>query len=157
MNRVQPIITAFYSCSALIAVGALSAVILCCFLLAVRGRTASTGPSIVRNPDAMLLLLSGIEHVVNLIAKAVRALGKWVIRGLALGSGLGLALAWLLFITAQGLENQETWARTTAGVISSGFFLISFCGFLATRGLMRFIALLILVGSGRAIWILWFS
>lgn len=157
MNRVQPIITAFYSCSALVAMGAVSAFILCGLFLIVRGRTASAGPTPVKNPDAILLVLSGIEHVVHFIAKAVGALGKWVIRGLAVGSVFGLTLAWLLFITARGLENQESWAQTTAGVISSGFFLISLLGFLVTRGLMRLVALLLLVGSGRAIWILWFS
>lgn len=155
MNPVQPIITAYYTTAAILALGALTAAILCSFFLIVRGRTASSGPTPVKNPDAILMLLSGIEHVVHFLAKAAGTLGKWAVRGLALGAGLGVTFAGLLFLTARGLETQETWARTSAGVICGVFLLMSAFASLATRGIIRFGPLLVLAGSGRAIWILW--
>ncbi|MEO7599444.1 MAG: hypothetical protein ABIV50_10960 [Opitutus sp.] len=60
-----------------------------------------------------------------------------------------------LFLTARGLDEQQTWARTIACFTSSAGTLVAGFAFLATRGVLRFSSLVIAAICGRVLWVLW--
>lgn len=71
------------------------------------------------NPDAILLMLRGLTHVVGGIGNVIGAIAQWVLDMAAVASGGCLALAVVLWFTGSGLQAHASWARL------SGFALLT--------------------------------
>ena len=155
MNSIQHVITAFYSGSAVIGIPSLAGIVFCSAYLIAYRRIQDTGYMSVPNPDAVLLVLTGIARVMQFLAKSVGALGKWVARAVAVCSLAGVVLAVTLYLTARGLDDHQAWARTMACVTSAAGTLVAAVACLTTRGLLRFVSLMIAALCGRVLWVLW--
>jgi hypothetical protein len=110
---------------------------------------------------AINLQRDGIVAVVvaggTLVAKAFQFLteaSSWVIGSLSIVAFVLTLIGVAAFFTGRGLYGHATWARIVAGVIASGFFVVSFLAFTSIRRGPNFFALLPLSVSIYALWVL---
>lgn len=155
MSNLADVITVFYSGAAVI--GFLSvAGLICCSLFAVLQRGTTDGAYMsVTNPDAILLVLTGMTRVLQFLSRVFGRLGKVLVRAIAVCSLVGVVVAVTLFLTARGLHEQYAWARIAALVASACGSLFTGFAFVATRGLVRVTSLVLAAICGRVLWIVW--
>ena len=155
MTTMSHVITAFYSSAALLGVPSLAGLIVSSMYAVFAPRVTDAPYMSVRNPDAVLLVLTGMARVLQFFARIVGSVGKLMIRAVAAFSVAGVVVAVTLFLTARGLNDQQDWARIAALITSGCGFLLIAVAFITTRGLLRLSCLLLAAVVARVLWIVW--
>ncbi len=116
------------------------------------GRTATDfGP----NPDAILLMLQGMTKAAGALGRVGGALGRLLVRGLAIVGVFGLVLAGACWSTGAGLAEHAAWAPLAAGVLIVLALVPAAVLTLLLRGLFRVLALALLVVCVLGLHALW--
>lgn len=133
------------------------ALIVAYLLMRLRGAPAPT-PGVtdsVSNPDAILLILDGMQRSLVAASGFFGGLGRAFLTFLAVLSTFGLAAAALLWLTGRGLQQGAGWAKPVALTLAVLFTLVGPLVALSTAGLLRAAAFAIGLGAlvlTRSVW-----
>jgi len=133
------------------------ALILAYLSLRLRGAPAPT-PGLtesVANPDAVLLILDGMQRSLASASGFLGGLGRAFLTFLAVVSTFGLVAAALLWLAGRGLQNGAGWAKPLALTLAVLFTLAGPLVALSTAGLLRAAALALGLGAlvlTRSVW-----
>ena len=112
---------------------------------------SSGGTDFGSNPDAILLLLSGMVKLFTGLAWLVDRLFDL----LALAAAVGLVLGLVLWCTGTGLRRGAAWARFSAGLLLALLLLVAVLLALSQVGGGRVLMLVLAAASGMALQVSW--
>lgn len=155
-TQINYLVCAFYISAAVIGLPALW-ILASCAIFKIRlwmlPRHAESAP--LKNPDAILVMITGIARAIGFVATLAGGLGKAVLGIAAIIASLALLLAIALYYIGHGLATQQPWARGAGGLLMIGLLLASIVLLLTLRDRRRLVALLFVAGSIFALRILW--
>src|SRR5580765_4778525 len=115
---------AFYAAAAALATPSVLLLLLCALYRLRQWLTPSPDAlHALHNPDAILLILSGMTRVVSTFASILGFFGRFIFDSIAIVAFITLGIAIALFLTGRGLHAQSTWARVVAGLLMTGVSL----------------------------------
>lgn len=164
---IDVLATAFRVAGAVVGVPSLAAVVIGAVVVlrgrgAARGtargmaqRDGSTGTDFGPNPDAILLMLQGMTKAAGALGRVGSALGRLLVRGLAIVGVFGLVLAAACWSTGAGLAEHAAWAPLAAGVLIVLALVPAAVLTVSLRGPRRAAALALLVVCVLGLHALW--
>jgi hypothetical protein len=156
---IETLATVLQVASVVVGVPSLAAVVIGASVV-LRGRGAAqsnvrTGTEFGPNPDAILLMLQGMTKAVGALGRVGGALGRLLVRGLAIVGVFGLVLAGACWSTGAGLAEHAAWAPLAAGVLIVLALVPAAVLTLSLRGPFRVLALTLLVVCVLGLHALW--
>ena len=110
----------------------------------------------MKNPDAILLIITSMARVIGAIAGGVGKAAQAVLGVVAVVSTAAMAMGAALFFTARGLEARQGWARGVGGLLIGAALLVSLALFLSVRGVRRILAGVLVAACAyglRTVWV----